>query len=106
MTCFCEYDYTPSFFREAWHRSKKDHKCCECERQITPGQEYQRVSGVWEGRFLTFKSCERCADLREALAETLCTTFGELKNEYLEYLDFLPPVERDQTYSRVFGERK
>lgn len=103
MTCYCDYDSAPSFFSETWHNARKAHTCCECGQAINVGQDYQRVSGVWDGEFMTYKTCERCAGLREALAEVACPFFRGLKEEYWNYLDsFLPIEQRDHTYRRAF----
>lgn len=103
MTCYCDYDYSPSMYSETWHKARKEHKCCECKRTIHPGEDYQRVSGVWDGEFSTYKTCERCADLREALAAVSCPTFRGLQEEYWNYLDgLLPRDECQAAYARVF----
>lgn len=103
MGCSCDYDSTPSMHSEAWYKARKQHKCCECRQPIEIGQQYQRVSGVWDGKFFTFKTCERCADLREALSEISCPTYRGLSEEYFNYLDgWLAAEERDNAYRRVF----
>jgi|GEM_PF-3289080 hypothetical protein len=28
--------------------ARKEHRCCECLSVISPGERYERVSGVWE----------------------------------------------------------
>ena len=103
MTCYCDYDSMPSMYSETWHKAKKDHRCCECGKTISVGQQYQRVVGVWDGDFSSYKTCERCAGLRDALAEVSCPTFGGLQDEYWNYLDScLLSEQRDATYRRVF----
>lgn len=106
MGCYCDWDSTPSVHRKAWHKAKKEYKCCECGQAINAGQDYQKAVGVWEGNFSTYKSCERCADLREALSEISCPTYKGLKEEYFNYLDsWLNPEQRDHTYTRVFPKQ-
>ncbi len=103
MTCYCDYDSSPSMHSEVWHKAKKEHKCCECGQAIKAGQQYQRISGVWDGDFSSYKTCERCADLREALSEVSCPTYRGLSEEYFNYLDsWLLAEKRDETYRRVF----
>ncbi len=43
--------------------AKKSHWCCECHREILPGEEYERVDGLWEV-FETYKTCEDCLGVR------------------------------------------
>ena len=86
--CDCDSE-APSFFRETWVNARKEHKCCECWRAIKPGDEYQCIVGFWEGNLSTFKSCERCGDLREALGEVVCPEFGKLKEAYWGYLELI-----------------
>lgn len=45
-------------------KARKAHKCCECARTITPGQQYEYISGVWDGRGADFKTCLECVAIR------------------------------------------
>ena len=102
MSCYCN-DSSPSMYVETWHKARKEHKCCECKRKIKPGDEYERIAGVWDGDFSTYKTCEVCAGLRDALAEFSCPTFGGLGEEYFNYLDgFLKCEEYQTQYDQVF----
>lgn len=103
MSCYCDFDGYPSVYRERWSTAKIVHKCCECGATIHPGNKYQYVSMVWDGDFLTYKTCERCADLRDALSEVTCPQFRGLQEDYFNYLDStLPRERRDAVYRRVF----
>ncbi len=42
------------------------HRCCECDGVVEPGQQYQRITGVWEGAGQSFKTCLPCVSLRAA----------------------------------------
>lgn len=46
-------------------KARKQHHCCECAGTILPGQQYQRVSGVWEGNAEAFKTCLPCVEARD-----------------------------------------
>lgn len=61
--CSCDYD-PPSFYGRYIRTAKKPHKCEECNGAILPGEKYEYVSGLWDGYFSDFKTCERCVDLR------------------------------------------
>lgn len=45
--------------------ARKCHKCCECGGLISKGEKYQRITGLWEGKFETYKTCRECAGLRD-----------------------------------------
>ena len=45
-------------------RARKEHRCCECNAAIHPGETYEYRSGVWDGHGMDFKTCVECADLR------------------------------------------
>lgn len=47
-------------------RARVRHVCEECRRTIFPGDPYEYFSGVWEGGPASYKTCARCALLREA----------------------------------------
>jgi len=100
--CYCDYDM-PSMHIEAWHKARKQHTCCECGQAVIIGQQYQRVALVFEGQFSTYKTCERCADLRDALAAVSCPSYRGLREEYWNYLEQWLGSERcAETYRRVF----
>ncbi len=46
-------------------KARKQHRCCECSGMILPGQQYERVSGVWEGNADAFKTCLPCMEARD-----------------------------------------
>jgi hypothetical protein len=48
-------------------KSRKAHKCDECDRTIPVGSTYDYFSGGGEGRCWTFKTCLSCANLRRFL---------------------------------------
>jgi hypothetical protein len=58
--CSCD-DFQTADIRKA----RKEHKCCACRRVIQPGEEYERVFGVWDADPATYKTCQDCLSLRE-----------------------------------------
>lgn len=94
MGACCYYDVElPEFYHEEWITARKEHSCCECGTKIQKGVVYQRITGKWDGRIDTFKTCEKCADLRDSLDQVWCTTFRGLDEAYSEYLEYIgsPP---------------
>jgi len=67
MECSCVYveaECQAEFFREVLRTARKEHRCCECHRTILPGEKYEYVSGMWEGKFDTYKTCIDCLSIR------------------------------------------
>jgi len=94
MSC-CYDTEQPTLINETWRTARKPHICCECRRAIKPGERYQVISGLWEGEWSTYKTCESCADLRDALESVWCVPLGGLRGEYIEYLDHIGVAEFD-----------
>jgi len=86
----------PAVYEETWHKANKEHHCCECGGVICVGHTYQRIAGLWEGKWDHFTTCERCADLRDSLAEVACPELGNLRDAYMEYCDFVGATKYDE----------
>lgn len=97
--CCTDYDM-PEFCETNWHKARKGHRCCECYQTIHIGQQYQHVAGKWEGDFLSFKTCEKCADLRESLMDVACPAFEGLTEAYRDYLENIGTVRYDEETDR------
>lgn len=80
----------PSVCTTTERKARKAHSCCECRGTIKPGDTYQHVKGIWEGKAGEYKTCEPCATLRgdvESLTP-YCDewpAFGELGEECDNY---------------------
>ena len=70
----------PDFFTVKKPRARKVHKCNECARDIQPGEVYQRDSGKWFGKMLTFKICAACSEIMDVF---FCNGFvyGEIHTD-------------------------
>jgi len=103
---YCSCDFEPvDFYHKTWvAKCRKATKCQECYLEIPIGQPYEKVVAVWDGEFSTFKTCERCADLRDSLVgDGGCVSHGNLKDEYSEYLSGLLDEEQAQAqYKKIF----
>ena len=71
----CYYGEGPEFSSERTVTARKPHKCCECGRVIEVGEQYEYVTGVWEGDFCTFKTCRHCIAVRLWLRK-VCNSFA------------------------------
>lgn len=41
-------------------RARVPHACCECRREIAPGETYLRMFSVYDGHADTYKVCGHC----------------------------------------------
>lgn len=55
----------PTACSEQRRRAKKAHRCCECGREIAAGEVYEYVSGIWDARPASFKTCLMCAEVSD-----------------------------------------
>lgn len=67
-SCIVVDDYDPpDFYQKQVVCARKAHKCCECERQIEPKEQYESATGKWESHLTCFKTCADCLSVRNAL---------------------------------------
>lgn len=64
IDCYCDYEPV-TIYSASTPRARKEHRCDECGTKIKPGEQYENVFAVWEGYPSTYKTCERCYDLRQ-----------------------------------------
>jgi hypothetical protein len=60
-----------TIYRQGAHRARKPVACCECGRQIEPGEVYLHSWGVWEGTAEIYRTCAECWEVREDLREDM-----------------------------------
>jgi hypothetical protein len=83
--CYCDYD-APAFYNKAMRKARKPHTCEECRGPILPGEVYESVTGKWD-YVDTFKTCERCVDLRTWVTNNVpcvCWAHGNLHDDLRE----------------------
>ena len=56
------------FYNSETRKARKQHKCCECGRSISPGDEYIVSSGKYEGEFFSVKTCATCDEILRAFS--------------------------------------
>jgi len=66
MTC-----ELPSISSAEWRGARKEHKCCECHEAINPGTRYWIFNGKYEGRWETYRRCQMCSAVYDALCAEL-----------------------------------
>ena len=62
--CSVDVDETYDVSRTVVRVARKEHKCCECEQPIKPGQKYEYVSGCYEGKWDVWRTCIPCKSIR------------------------------------------
>jgi hypothetical protein len=78
--CYCDYDQ-PEFWSCRTSKARKTHRCCECRSDIRIGECYETTAGKWEGDFSVYKTCQRCAELRQwaiISVPCFCWYYGDL----------------------------
>lgn len=64
--------------------ARKRHQCCECMGWIEPGERYQSVAGLWDGSWLTYRTCPDCADIRNHFRAFGPWYYGSLRDDLFE----------------------
>jgi len=71
MTCQIELDPDcgdiAEFSTQNLVTARKEHKCAECGRTISPGEKYEYVTGRWNDYFQVYKTCADCLSIRDTL---------------------------------------
>lgn len=93
MSCYCDYDQ-PDFYKRVWRKASKEHRCCECGYTIKKGETYEYVSGKWDGSLGSYKTCERCVDLRASLGD--CYEHRGLFEDYGEQIAYVVDDQIEQ----------
>ena len=104
-TCPCLVDVDidddgPSFFKTKNTKSIKKHKCCECKRTIEKGEEYEKASGMWDGRFDGFKTCSDCISLRKEFF-TYGYYYGRIWEDFEEHVDAVDAAISESCLSKL-----
>ena len=86
MGACCYDDDRPDIYNEFFRKAIKSHICCECGGDIKAGEEYQIISMLYDGSWSDYKTCEPCADLRDALMNVDCPALEGLAECYYYYL--------------------
>lgn len=88
MGIICSCDYDPPEFHSSYIRTAaKSHQCYECSGEIAKGENYEYAVGKWNGDVSTFKTCERCVDLRKWMTNNIpcfCFGYGNLHDDAKE----------------------
>jgi hypothetical protein len=97
----------PQCITEAKPVARKQHRCCECQRAIEKGEQYSRVSGIWDCQPARFKTCLDCKALRTEADENVQynderTPFGYLH----ETLKEMHNEELSKRFAEIKAKRR
>jgi hypothetical protein len=59
----------PKVFNSGIVTARKAHHCFECKAAIPPGGEYERVTGLWEGGWETYRFCLACSEISREFSD-------------------------------------
>ncbi len=45
--------------------ARKEHICCECHETIKAGQKYEQATLLFDGSWMTYKTCIPCQRIRD-----------------------------------------
>lgn len=85
--CYCDYEMPTICDSKMVKAARKSHKCCECRREIKPGESYENTFGVWDGSASTYHTCSNCLALREfvkAHVPCFCWSYGNAREDALD----------------------
>lgn len=73
-------------------QARKDHSCSECAEVITRGSKYERVNGMWDRAWSTFRTCLSCVEIRDHFS---CEGSGWIYSELWSQLEefFFPDMK-------------
>ena len=85
--CLSGYDgEAAEFYDSRIVRARRDHACYECRRVIVAGATYERITGKWDGEFLSHAFCADCSDISSSLSCDGTREFGNLWGEIEDYV--------------------
>lgn len=104
----------PDAFHQYTRTAHKQHRCCECSRDIKPGDQYIEFTGVWNHTPGRYRWCRACDEVRKEVFSELDSdakvAFGDLAEYAVEMGLCVPPenitstVEARQTALQIYGD--
>jgi hypothetical protein len=82
----CDWD-PATVYNAVTRKAAKDHKCDECRGTIRKGENYEYVTGLWDGQWSTFRTCPDCIPIRCEIARLPGSCDGWMHGGMLEELD-------------------
>lgn len=80
----------PSVYDEDVVSARKEYACTECDEPIRPGDKHERIKGLWDGEWSTYRTCLSCVEIRNHFACGSGWLFGCLWDDLRE--NFFPDM--------------
>lgn len=92
------------FYSEYFRTARKQHKCCECNMMIDPGDKYVACAGKYEGRMEMYKQHLVCYHIARFVNLELFARWPERLADHDEriFCFIWHPIE----YARFFNEER
>lgn len=82
--CMIDDAEMATIYGEQDRTARKEHKCCECKRQIKFGERYNYASLLFDGEWHNYKTCQHCWQAKSWLQEECGGAVFESLQEDLE----------------------
>jgi hypothetical protein len=106
----CRIDDDDGYLQEldtSTPKARKEHRCGECRRTISPGETYERYTGIWDGAFAVYKTCAHCQQARAWLfRECNGWIFTEVPDELEEHWRDEPELRSWKLARLIVGMRR
>jgi len=85
-TCVDE-DYAADIYNSKIVTARKEHKCGECSKTISPKEEYEVVNILRDGTFRMYKTCTDCVSIRNVF---FCNgwIFKNIMDDIRKHIDY------------------
>ncbi len=94
----------PDIFHQEEIVARRPHWCCECNGRIGIGQKYERIKGLWDGRWDTYSTCLACTNVRAVIQSQMdtfdCLGVGAMR----DFWDIILEVPREMLSHTMLQE--
>ena len=66
----------PDVYDEARKKARKNHKCCECKKEIKKGDSYIYIHGLWNDKWDSYHMCEECEEVKDYIYKKYYSDYG------------------------------
>lgn len=77
----------PTVFARTVRTSRGRVACVECGRRIERGEQYEAVSGRWDGYWGAYRTCAQCCEVRKTMGADGEYAYGDLEEYCVEALE-------------------
>lgn len=109
--CYCDFD-PAECYQQKTVTARKQHRCTECDGPINSGESYDRATMLFEGHWLTCRTCQHCLPMAEWVMRNCgCLGHGDLwrhleEDVWSESRHDLPPGVGFKVGRWIIGKRR